>query len=154
MPTHGAARADQAEPAQSVRGTLEDAEARCGSVLRSRPLMGAAERAAVKSIILWYQVPHLRVALSDSGRSPHRRRAGRDAHGRSCLSPRPCYGWLPTRAYSEFVNESPSRVRRGRRSPVLQTCSLTAAGRSLQPAVLAILGQHPGKLRAPGPTRV
>ena len=79
----------------------------------------------VKSIILWYQVPHLRVALSDSGRSPHRRCAGREAHGRSGLSSRPWYGWLPTRASSEFVNEPPSRVRRGRRSPVLQTCSLT-----------------------------
>ena len=91
----------------------------------SRLVRAVDLRGCVKSIILWYQVPHLRVALSDSGRSPHRRRAGREAHGRSGLSSRPCYGWLPTRASSEFVNEPPSRVRRGRRSPVLQTCSLT-----------------------------
>jgi len=78
----------------------------------SRLVRAVDLRGCVKSTILWYQVPHLRVALSDSGRSPHRRRAGREAHGRSGLSSRPCYGWLPTRASSEFVNEPPSQVRR------------------------------------------
>ena len=78
----------------------------------SRLVRAVDLRGCVKNIILWYQVPHLRVALSDSGRRQHRLRAGREAHGRSRLSSRPCYGWLPTRASSEFVNEPPSRVRR------------------------------------------
>ena len=91
----------------------------------SRLVRAVDLRGCVKNITLWYQVPHLRVALSDSGRCPHRRHTGCEGHGRFGLSSRPCYGWLPTSATSEFVNESPSRVRRGRRSPVLQTCSLT-----------------------------
>ena len=83
-------------------------------------------RCSIKRIILWYQVPHLRVALSDSGRCLHRRRTGREGHGQSGLSSRPCNGWLPTRASSEFMNEPPSRVRRGRCTHMLQTYILTA----------------------------
>ena len=51
----------------------------------SRLVRAVDLRGCVKKIILWYQVPHLRVALSYSGRCPHQLRTWCEGQ---CLRPR------------------------------------------------------------------